>query len=219
MNIRESEALEEGGVGISKETICTMIDMQKKKEAYIQLNNIISDKGITNIKLVEDDPIISGGAFRDGNLNGKEQSIDVGDASRRKDWSNANGAGAIIHELVEAYTDQVTNSGKPVIDRNGFIIEYLKGHLPALISQAKVGGYDEQYNQGVMVGANLVIQVFNMKTDTDASGNKTQSWVLTEYTYEGANNTPQLLRSGVAIENVKKSADGSQVDSYTEKKP
>jgi len=147
MHVRETEALASGSIGVDKQVITNIIEAQKKKEAFIQLDKIISDNCITNVNLVDDDPSVKGGRFRGGELGGSAQTIDVGDAYIRKDWTFANGAGAIIHELVEAHQDQVVNGSKNVKDEIEFNKEFLKNHIPALEAQAKVSGFDKQINQ------------------------------------------------------------------------
>jgi hypothetical protein len=57
-----------------------------------------------------------------------------------------------------------------------------------------------------------------MKTNTNEKGLKTESWFLTEYKYEGKNNTPVIIRSGVPVKDVKTSQDNTSVISYKEDK-
>jgi hypothetical protein len=213
MHVRETEALASGSIGVDKQVITNIIEAQKKKEAFIQLDKIISDNCITNVNLVDDDPYVKGGCFRECEIEGSTQIIDVGDAYIRKDWTFANGAGAIIHELVEAHEDQVVNGSKNVKNEVEFNKEFLKSHIPALEAQAKVSGFDKQINQK---RDNQIVQVFNMKIKTNEKGLKTESWVLTEYKYEGENKAPVIIRSGVHVKDVKTSQDNTQVISYKE---
>jgi RHS repeat-associated protein len=225
MNVRNTEGLQRAG--ISKSTITAMISTQKQKEAYTQLDKIIKDKGMTNIKLVEDVPHVVGGQFRGipakptslADLNGKQQELDVGDYYPLKDQANVSGAGGTIHEIVEAYNDQVVNKSPLISDEASFNTVFSLSHNPASAAEAKVNGYEEQYNQGAVIGGVTVVQFFQKRTTTNIVGVKKEEWFLTELTLDGPNKTPKVLRSGVAIENVTKSTDGKTITGYNEKKP
>jgi hypothetical protein len=120
------------------------LEKLKKTETYKQLNAIIGDKGTTSLDLVDNVSNVTGGSFRGGELNGR-QKLDVGDATKRKDWLISSGLGAVMHEIVEAYQDQVKNGSVKVADLAKWRVQFQKAHKVALEVQAKVDGFDKQF--------------------------------------------------------------------------
>mgnify|MGYP006146740269 CR=1 FL=1 len=189
-----------------------------KMPGFKILINIIKDPGITSVDLVNNDSKVDGGKFRGGYLEGAQQ-LDVGDAEKRKLNTLVTGFGLILHETLEAYTDQVVlKFRRPVgsslaAKKASFIGFFQEAHAVALIGEASLYGFDKLYKQKdeFLINKKIVIKkyVYTMLIETDPKTKiKTEKWQRTEIS---TLNGEQVLgkTENIAGVKLKKGANGS----------
>jgi hypothetical protein len=142
---------------------------------------IIDDSKDTKIDLVlgEKTKQTVFGGFRGGTTTGN-QTIDMADVLKLEESVVLSPFGDIMHELVEAYEDQVTN-GKPEVKgktnaevTTDFIKKFTGPHAAALIAQAETMGYAEVKNEGPPADKNGNSEIYFIGIKKDPLGNVTQ---------------------------------------------
>jgi RHS repeat-associated protein len=140
------EKAQRAGVGLKGSQ--AMMNEQMNKVTYKVLNKAITHDKDTKLELVEgaDRSGTLVGGFRGGTANGIRQKMDLADMNMFKDAVASSPLGAVVHEVEEAFQDQVVNISPSVTTQQQWRTAYSGPHQKGLVSQAKVDGFTQVAN-------------------------------------------------------------------------
>jgi len=167
----------------------SLMDAIVNDPTYKILNKLITNEKDTKVELVsgEKRKQVTIGSYRGGELNGKQQSIDMNDVAILEKSMVSSPLGAVIHELEEAFQDQVINNS-PVaqIDPStGAPTTFTGPHNIALESQKSVttAQFDIVANISGPPDKNGISKIFMIGGKKDAAGN--MQFITTTIDYNG----------------------------------
>ena len=155
-----------------------IMENQKNKQLYKTLNKLIEDDNITQVSLAssKEESSLWIGAFR-GENEGGGQFIDMGDIKKLDELNKGftSGVGAIIHELEEAYNDQVVQDCPDITSLENEDAAFKKAHDAGIEAQRNHEGVDELYIEPMKFGNG--ISVIAGKKDEKGNLNYTETQI------------------------------------------